>query len=51
MSKFFEETMQGLLEAVTIEKGKMPLAEKKDMPAPTFVAAEKYGIKNQPDSD
>ncbi len=40
MSKFFEETMQGLLEAVAIEKGEIPLTEKKNMPAPTFVAAE-----------
>lgn len=41
MSKFFDETMQGLLEAVAIEKGDTPLVEKKDMPAPTFIASEK----------
>lgn len=41
MSKFFDETMQGLLEAVAIEKGEIPLVKKEDMPAPTFVAAEK----------
>ena len=41
MSKFFDETMQGLLEAVAIEKGKIPLTEKKGMPAPTFYAADK----------
>lgn len=29
MSKFFDETMQGLLEAVTIEKGETPLKEKR----------------------
>lgn len=40
MSKFFEETMQGLLEAVVMEKGEIPLTEKKNMPAPTFVAAD-----------
>lgn len=40
MSKFFEETMQGLLEAVAIEKGEMPLVEKENMPAPTFVASD-----------
>jgi len=40
MSKFFEETMQGLLEAVAIEKGEIPLVEKENMPAPTFVAAD-----------
>ena len=41
MSKFFEETMQGLLEAVAIEKGEISMEQKKDMPAPTFVASEK----------
>lgn len=41
MSQFFDETMQGLLEAVAIEKGETPLIEKEDMPAPTFIASEK----------
>ena len=40
MSQFFEETMQGLLEAVAIEKGEIPLAKKENMPAPTFSAAD-----------
>ena len=40
MSKFFEETMQGLLEAVAIEKGEVPLMIKENMSAPMFVAAE-----------
>lgn len=40
MSKFFEETMQGLLEAVAIDKGEIPLVKKEDMPAPTFEAAD-----------
>lgn len=40
MSKFFDETMQGLLEAVAIEKGDIPLEKKENMSAPTFVAAE-----------
>jgi len=39
-NKFFEEKMQGLLEAVAIEKGEVPLMIKENMPAPTFVAAE-----------
>lgn len=43
MSKFFDETMQGLLEAVLIEKGEIPLKEKKNMPAPTFVVSEDEG--------
>lgn len=40
MSKFFDETMQGLLEAVAIEKGEIPLVEKENMPAKTFIAAD-----------
>ena len=32
--------MQGLLEAIEMEKGEVPLVEKKNMPAPTFVAAD-----------
>lgn len=41
MSKFFGETMQGLLEAVAIEKGEIPIVEKENTVAPTFVAADK----------
>ena len=41
MSQFFDETMQGLLEAIEIEKGNIPLQAKENMPAPTFVAAER----------
>lgn len=40
MSKFFKDTMQGLLEAVKIEKGNLPLTERENMPAPTFYVAE-----------
>lgn len=40
MSKFFDDTMQGLLEAVAIEKGNIPMVEKLNMPAPSFVAAD-----------
>ena len=40
MSRLFEETMQGLLEAVAIEKGEIPLTKKKNMPVPTFVTAD-----------
>lgn len=32
--------MQGLLEAVEIEKGNIPLTERKNMPAPTFYVAD-----------
>ena len=41
MSKFFDETMQGLLEAVAIKNGGIALDEKEDMPAPTFIASDK----------
>ena len=41
MSTFFEDTMQGLLESVDMEKGNIPLKEKENMPAPTFIASEK----------
>ena len=40
MGTSFDDTMQGLLEAIAIDKGEMPLTEKNDMPAPTFVASE-----------
>lgn len=40
MSEIFNDTMQGLLEAVAIKNGEIPLVEKKKMPAPTFVAAD-----------
>ena len=36
----FDETLQGLLEAVEIKKGNIPLVERKDMPAKTFYAAD-----------
>lgn len=41
MNTFFDETLQGLLEAVAIEKGSVPLEEKKNMPASTYFVAEK----------
>ena len=41
MSQFFEDTMQGLLEAIAIEKGEIPLNQKSNMPAPTYIAFEK----------
>lgn len=40
MSKFFDDTMQGLLEAIEIEKGSIPLTERKGMPAPTFYVSD-----------
>lgn len=41
MGRFFDDTMQGLLEAVVIDKGKVPLSSKEEMPAPTLIASEK----------
>lgn len=41
MSSFFDDTMQGLLEAVEIEKGNIPLTEKEAMPARTYYVADK----------
>ena len=40
MSNFFDETMQGLLEAAEIAKGNIPITEREDMPVPTFYAAD-----------
>lgn len=40
MSKFFDDTMQGLLEAIEIEKGSIPLTERKEMMAPAFYVSE-----------
>lgn len=40
MNKFFEDTMQGLLEAVEIEKGSIPLTEKSNMKSTTYYVAE-----------
>ena len=37
----FEDLQKSLLEAIDIEKGNIPMAEKKNMPAPTFVAIER----------
>ena len=36
MGKFFDDTMQGLLQAIEIEKGNIPLTERSGMAAPTF---------------
>ena len=41
MGTFFDDTLQGLLEAVAIEKGEVALEKKENMPAPTFVAADR----------
>lgn len=38
---FYEDMEKSLLEAIEMEKGNIPLVQKKDMPAPTFVASDK----------
>ena len=38
---FYEDIKRGLLEAIAMEKGEIPIIEKENMPAPTFVAADK----------
>lgn len=40
MSQFFDDTMQGLLEAIEIERGSIPIVEKANMPATTFSVAD-----------
>ena len=40
MSNFFDETMQGLLEAAEIAKGNITLTELENMPAPTFYVVD-----------
>lgn len=51
---FYEDIEKSLLEAIEIEKGNIPLAEKENMPAPTFVAQyskkddKKGGSVNKP---
>lgn len=40
MSKFFDDTMQGLLEAIEIEKGSIPLTEREGMPSATFYVSD-----------
>lgn len=39
MSKFYDDTIRGLLEAVAISKGKIPLVEKENMSAFTLKSA------------
>lgn len=40
MNSLFNDTLQGLLEAVEIEKGNIPLIQKDNMPASTFIVSE-----------
>ena len=40
MSKYFDDTMQDLLEAVEIEQRNIPLSERDGMPAPTYYISD-----------
>lgn len=38
---FYDDVEKSLLEAIAMEKGNIPLTQREDMPAPTFIALEK----------
>lgn len=38
---FYEDMEQSLLEAIEMEKGYIPLSQRQNMPAPTFLASDK----------
>jgi DNA-binding XRE family transcriptional regulator len=40
MSSFFDDTMQGVLEAIEIEKGNILLKKRESMPVPTYYVSE-----------
>lgn len=39
--EFYEDMEKSLLEAIEMEKGNIPLIEKVNMPAPTFISSDK----------
>lgn len=45
MSKFFNDTMRSLEQAIEIEKGNVPLTERKGMAAPTYYVEEEESVK------
>lgn len=38
---FYEDMEKSLLEAIDMENGKIPMTQKENMPAPTFIASDK----------
>lgn len=40
MSKIFEDALQGLLEAIEMEKGNISIVERENMPAPTYYVTD-----------
>lgn len=51
MSTFFNDTMQGLLEAVAIKNGDIPVAEVEGMPAKTYRASNIKVDNNESNPD
>lgn len=45
MSDFFNDTMNGLLEAIAIDRGELETVEKANMPAKTLVSSEQRTIE------
>ena len=38
---FYEDIERGILEAIEMEKGNVPLEKRENMPVPTYIVAEK----------
>ena len=38
---FYEDMEKSLLEAIEMEKGNIPIVQRENMPAPTFIASDK----------
>lgn len=47
MSKFFEDTLKGLKQAVEIEKGNIPMGEVKGLPAKTLRVKMPQSMKKE----
>lgn len=45
MSDFFNDTMNGLLEAIAIDRGEVETVERENMPAKTLVSSEQRAIE------
>ena len=50
MSKFFNDTMQGLLEAIAIKNGDISVVEVEGMPAKTYRASSLASTNDAPDT-
>ncbi len=45
MSTFFNDTMTGILQAIAIEKGEIPVTEVNGMPAKTYRSTENVPLR------